>query len=251
MTRIEEALAGLRRPAPDTLMERVLVGTSLADAYTTVEGPVGPLYVAWNERGVTACVPVAAVAAFPASHRRPAFPAAAPPAWLAGPLARTLETGRLADLPVDLEDVGEFRRLVLSACATIPPGEIRPYQWIAREIGRPAAVRAVGTALAKNPVPILIPCHRVVRADGRIGNYAFGSDMKRALLRREGVDPDDVERLARRGVRFLGSDTTGIYCYPTCKHARRITDEHQVAFRSTAQAAAAGYRPCRVCRPAS
>jgi O-6-methylguanine DNA methyltransferase len=54
----------------------------------------------------------------------------------------------------------------------IPPGEVRPYSWIAREIGRPGAVRATGSALAKNPVPLLIPCHRVVRSDGRIGKYS-------------------------------------------------------------------------------
>ena len=58
-----------------------------------------------------------------------------------------------------------------------------------------------------------------------------------------------MPRLARRGTRFFGSDTTHIYCYPTCAHARRVTDAHRLSFNGAAQAAAAGYRPCRVCRP--
>jgi O-6-methylguanine DNA methyltransferase len=72
----------------------------------------------------------------------------------------------------------------------IPAGQVRPYGWIASEIGRPKAVRAVGTALGRNPVPLLIPCHRVVRTDGRVGDYAFGPPAKRALLAAEGLDPD-------------------------------------------------------------
>jgi O-6-methylguanine DNA methyltransferase len=122
---------------------------------------------------------------------------------------------------------------------------------VAREIGRPAAVRAVGSALGRNPVPLLIPCHRVVRSDGTISDYIFGSAAKRTLLRAEGVDPDAIARQAREGRRFVGSATTRIYCFPTCRAARRITERHRVPFRSEQQAASAGYRPCRLCRPAA
>ena len=132
----------------------------------------------------------------------------------------------------------------------IPRGEVRSYSWIAREINRPGAVRAVGTALATNPIPLLIPCHRVVRRDGRIGDYAFGSDAKRAMLRFEGVVPETLEQLAMSGVRYVGSDTTGIFCFPTCRHARRVTEPHKMRFPSLAAAQAAGYRPCLICRPA-
>ena len=66
----------------------------------------------------------------------------------------------------------EFERAVLEKALEIPRGEVRPYSWIASEIGRPKAVRAVGSALAHNPVPLVMPCHRVVRADGMIGQYS-------------------------------------------------------------------------------
>lgn len=70
------------------------------------------------------------------------------------------------------------------------------------------------------------------------------------MLASEGIEPASLEALARAGVRYWGSDTTRVYCFPTCRHARRITDRHRVPFGSAARAAAAGYRPCTVCRPA-
>ena len=158
--------------------------------------------------------------------------------------------GESADLRFDLRELSEFEQAVLLKALEIPRGEVRPYGWIAREIGRPKAVRAVGTALAHNPVPLLIPCHRVIKSDGHLGRYSMGGDeAKRTILRAEGVDPDAVETLAREGVRYWGSDTTHIYCFPTCRHARQVSDAHRMRFHSAAEAAAAGYRPCKVCRP--
>lgn len=251
---IVEELAALQRAAPADLIDSVLQSVDLADSYTEIAGPTGRAFVAWNGRGITAFVPVEAVGTrreFEERHPRDAFFVDVPPQPLAKHLDHTIETGRLGQLPVDLLSIGEFQRRVLEKCAEIPPGEIRPYGWIAREIGNPGAVRAVGTALGRNPVPVLIPCHRVVRTDGRIGSYAYGSPMKRELLEREGLDPAALETTARRGVRFVGSDTTGIYCFPTCRHARRITNQHRVEFRSEAAAEADGYRACKVCRPAA
>jgi O-6-methylguanine DNA methyltransferase len=144
-----------------------------------------------------------------------------------------------------------FQQLVWRALADIPFGETRSYQELADRIGRPTAVRAVARANALNPIPILIPCHRVVRTDGTIGRYAWGTEMKRELLEHEGLDPDEIESTAQRGVRVVGSDTTRIYCYPTCRHARRASTEHEVEFRSARAAEDAGYRACKVCRPAA
>jgi O-6-methylguanine DNA methyltransferase len=168
-------------------------------------------------------------------------------------LARTVSRrlgGERTTVETDLSGLTSFEQAVLAKAQEIPYGEVRPYAWIAREIGAPRAVRAVGSALAHNPIPLVIPCHRVVRSDGSPGQYSLGGgEAKRAVLRAEGNDPDELERLARDGVRYLGSDTTHVFCFPTCRHARRVTDRHRVSFKSDAEAAASGYRPCRICRP--
>jgi O-6-methylguanine DNA methyltransferase len=131
----------------------------------------------------------------------------------------------------------------------IPRGEVRTYEWVARQVGRPRAVRAVGNILAKNVVPLVVPCHRVVPTSGGVGNYAFGSALKRELLQREGVDVDALEKLSKQGVRYVGSRTTKIVCFPTCKDAKRIREENRVPFRGAEQALEKGFRPCRRCQP--
>jgi methylated-DNA-[protein]-cysteine S-methyltransferase len=90
-------------------------------------------------------------------------------------------------IPLDLTGVAGFRRDVLEAMATIPRGEAWTYAELAAEAGRPRAVRAAGTGCATNPLPILIPCHRVVRSDGMLGNYGGGVAMKADLLTLEGL----------------------------------------------------------------
>lgn len=243
--------------APPDLAANVLSRIGLGDAYWTLDTPIGPVFVAYNDAGISTVMRAEAVGdaagferAFRERHGRPVGPVTRPPAALARAVGRQLGGDRRADLRFDLRGRSDFERAVLLKAREIPPGEVRPYGWIAREIGRPGAVRAVGTALGNNPVPLLIPCHRVVRSDGRVGDYAFGGAAKRAVLAAEGLEPEGLEGLARAGVRYHGSDTTRVYCFPTCAHARRITDRHRVAFRSDEEAAAAGYRPCRVCRPA-
>jgi methylphosphotriester-DNA--protein-cysteine methyltransferase len=89
-----------------------------------------------------------------------------------------------------------------------------------------------------------------VRTDGTIGNYSLGGPhTKRELLTIEGADPEWLESLARRNIRFVGSDTTHIVCHPTCANARRITESHLVTFAGLEDARERGYRPCAVCRP--
>jgi AraC family transcriptional regulator of adaptative response/methylated-DNA-[protein]-cysteine methyltransferase len=75
-----------------------------------------------------------------------------------------------------------FQIQVWEALLRIPLGQVTTYQSIATAIGSPKATRAVGTAIGKNPVPLLIPCHRVIRATGEFGKYAFGSERKKAIL---------------------------------------------------------------------
>jgi O-6-methylguanine DNA methyltransferase len=250
----EAALAGLREPAPPDLVHSTLVAVGLADDYAVMDSPIGPLRVAWNGRGVSTVEEAPSDQAFEArllartgrvARRREALP---------GELARKIERRLAGDrhnrIDLDLRGTTEFERAVWMKALEIPRGEVRPYGWIAAEIGRPKAVRAVGTALGHNPVPLIVPCHRVVRSDGMIGQYSLGGPRnKRTILAGEGADPDELEALARAGIRYFGSDTTHIYCLPTCHDARRVTDRHLVHFRSARAASEAGYRPCKHCRP--
>ena len=83
-------------------------------------------------------------------------------------------------------DLTPFQQKVLKTTMTIPLGETRTYKWVAQQVGSPGAVRAVGTALKKNPYPVIIPCHRVIKSDGQFGGYAGGpSDKKIKLLEKE------------------------------------------------------------------
>ncbi len=91
------------------------------------------------------------------------------------------------ELPVDLTRLSGFEQDVLGCVQTIPFGEVVPYSEVARRIGSPKAARAVGNALNHNPVAIVVPCHRVVRADGSLGGYGGGISYKRRLLSLEGT----------------------------------------------------------------
>jgi len=89
----------------------------------------------------------------------------------------------------------QFQQKVLRAEHGIPRGRVSTYQRIARHIGNSKGARAVGTALAKNPFPLIIPCHRAVRSDGTLGGYQGGLEMKRTLLEMEGVYSDTFDRV--------------------------------------------------------
>jgi O-6-methylguanine DNA methyltransferase len=249
-----KALRATEPRAPSGLAEAVMAGVGLADSWTEIDGPIGPLFVAWATSGITVAEragdPIGFETEYELRRGRPAHRVAEMPPKLRTAVEKRFAGRRSAGPPVDLETLTEFEQAVLRKTMEIPYGEVRPYSWVAREIGRPRAVRAVGTALAGNPITFVIPCHRVVRTDGHIGNYgAGGPEAKRAVLTLEGMDTAALERLAGRGLRYTGSDSTGIYCYPSCRHARRTTPQHEVRFHSAEEAHAAGYRPCKVCRP--
>jgi O-6-methylguanine DNA methyltransferase len=89
-------------------------------------------------------------------------------------------------VPLDLHTGTPFQRKVWRALRQIPHGQTRSYAWVARRIGCPRAVRAVGAACGANPVPILVPCHRVLRSDGSLGGFSAGVDLKARLLALEG-----------------------------------------------------------------
>jgi O-6-methylguanine DNA methyltransferase len=251
---VEAALRDLRASAPSAVTSGTLVAAGLADAHTVVPSPIGQVIVAWNGRGITMVDRADDPAGFAARHDqvtgRPLAAEATPPAAWIRALSRRLAGDRRARLPLDLRGHTEFERSVWAKALEIPAGEVRPYGWVAAEIGRARAVRAVGSALGRNPVPLVVPCHRVVRSDGTLGQYSLGGpSVKRRLLAAEGVDLDELERLATKGIRFIGSDTTRIFCLPTCRHARRISPSHRVPFHSVGESEAHGYRACHDCRP--
>jgi len=244
---LTDALAALAAPAPAGFAASVFA------RWVEVDGPISPLWVAFTDRGINYVCPTSWLdddqARFLDYYRTRFGPPLRPATKAPAGLANAVRTGRGTGLTYDLRGVGEFDRAVLAKTLEIPPGEVRPYAWVAREIGHPAAVRAAGSALGRNPVPILIPCHRVVRSDGDTGNYGFGPSLKVDLLQAERVNLDETRALGRRGIHYLASATTGVFCYPSCTHARRITPAHRVELANVAAATAGGYRPCRHCRP--
>jgi O-6-methylguanine DNA methyltransferase len=250
-----EALRGLSvTPAPATLLPAVLKRIGLGDAYWRLESPVGPVFVAHSRAGISMVTRADSASEFERAFERRFGRAVAreksPAPAKVRALVRDGKGQGRRELRYDLRGLSEFERAVLLKALEIPSGEVRPYSWIAREIGHPGAVRAAGSALAKNPVPLLIPCHRVVRSDGHIGNYSLGGARnKRRLLAVEGARPELLERLAASGIRYLGNPEGKGFCYPTCGGIDALVRSNTVRFHSEREALAAGYHPCRDCRP--
>lgn len=250
-----EQLAVLgRTPAPEDLLTRVLTRTGTGYWYAQAPSPLGPVLVGHGPRGIAA-VRLAADGAgpFEAWFVTEQGAVIRPEPELPEEILASFEArlaGQRRAIHLDLGGRTPFQQSVLHSALTIPRGQVRTYAWVAREIGHPAAVRAVGTALARNPVPLAVPCHRVVPSDLHLGRYSCGGpEQKRQALLFEGLDVDRLEHLAGAGVRFLGSDTTHVFCTPSCAAAVRIAPSHEVRFRSAPHALSAGFHPCHHCRP--
>ena len=128
------------------------------------------------------------------------------PAHLIGSLSAYLRTyfdgaNPEGAVPVNLSRLPDFTRRVLEEAARIPWGTVLSYAEIAERVGAPAGARAVGQAMGRNPVPILVPCHRVVGSDGGLTGFGGGVCLKRRLLELEGLDPDRLGSAGTRGVR--------------------------------------------------
>ena len=192
--RLADALGG---PSADLAALRERLGAAaerdglLDVAYREVDSPFGPLLLAATPDGVVRIAfageghdDVLAGLAHDVSPRVLAAPGRL------DPVARQLDeyfagNRRRFDVPVDLRLVRGFRRTVLEHLRTIDYGRTESYAQAAAGAGRPSAVRAAASACSHNPVPIVVPCHRIVRSDGRPGHYGGGADMKVALLRME------------------------------------------------------------------
>ena len=164
--------------------------------YDEIDSPVGPLLVAADEAGLR-------LIHFQAAHRRKTEASWERDPAAFRPLARQLgeyfrRERRTFDLPLAPRGTA-FQLATWRALSTIPYGETISYAELARRVGRPAASRAVGAANGKNPLPIVVPCHRVIGKDGSLTGFGGGIDAKRALLELEGafcVSPPGQLRLA-------------------------------------------------------
>ncbi|MGE0179438.1 MAG: methylated-DNA--[protein]-cysteine S-methyltransferase [Sphingomonas sp.] len=165
--------------------------------FTLFETAIGRCIVGWAEAGLTATqLPEASRdrALARMARRMPDADEAEPPQWVRGVIGRIashLAGARVdyADVPLDERGLGEWERAVYRAAAAIPAGETRTYGALAGSLGRPDAAQAVGQALGRNPWPIVIPCHRILAADGRTGGFSApgGVATKLKLLEIEGA----------------------------------------------------------------
>ena len=230
----------------DRLVERVLSGGT--DRVFSCASPLGEVYVGVSATGVRMVGRDESPEGFARRYRDRfgrllSWGTDATTRRLAGRVAAALAGGNV-EVQADFSETTPFQQRVLEVVKGIPRGEVRPYAWVAREAGSPGASRAVGTVMANNPVPLVVPCHRVVRNDGTTGQYAFGAPEKVRLLKEEGVPVGEIA-----GSPYLATPTTGIFCHATCRNARRIQPENRRRFRSATAATEAGFRPCKVCRP--
>lgn len=176
-------------------LERTLPDCCATDVvrWTDFDTPFGRMYVAATDRGIAKVSwqqPDEDAFVRGLEERFPGLPVVRDPASLdeAERELREYFRGRRARfrLPVDLTSLSEFDRRVLEEARGIGFGQVIPYAELARRIGRPNAARAVGGALGRNPVAIVVPCHRVVRSDGSLGGYGGGVEFKERLLALEG-----------------------------------------------------------------
>jgi methylated-DNA-[protein]-cysteine S-methyltransferase len=164
----------------------------LSDGIAKLASPIGDLWIAWRDSGIT-FVGIdrgdddeeAALALIERRLSRPVRRTEAP-GWIREAVANFFRTWQVDMSRIDISQLSPFEQAALRKAAQIPPGEVRSYGWIAREIGHPQAARAVGQAMARNPVALFFPCHRVVDASGALHNYGYGVEVKARILKMEG-----------------------------------------------------------------
>ena len=182
------------------------------DSYTLLSSPFGTLGLVWRDGPVGPVVHrvfLPSEQTFTEDLARRTFPDAVRGTCEAiTRLARHIQ-GYLAGEPrvfelslIALETCPEFRRRVLRAEHGIPRGWVSGYGRTARHLGIPGGARAVGNALANNPFPIIIPCHRAIRSDGGLGGFQGGLKMKRALLELEGIEISPSGRVLTQNVYY-------------------------------------------------
>jgi O-6-methylguanine DNA methyltransferase len=238
--RLTPALNRIRRP-----VGRVAV----------IDSSIGRLLAAQSARGLVAlrfmdCDDTTAVLA--ALRRRfDVVEDNAVAAEIGGEIERLMkgDTRAISAREVDLSLVeSDFQRRALARLRRVPAGSVISYQGLAAAIGMPSAQRAIGNTVASNPVPIYVPCHRVIRSDGSLGNYGGGPERKLKLLRAEGFGVDPQRRVPPRAV--YGRWASRIFCRPTCSAVRRAERRQWLIFADPEGAQRYGMRACKLCHPA-
>ena len=160
----------------------------MKERFTSFQSPIGEIWIAHSGRGISLLA-----FSYPTFQRGLEVLGRRPvkdPTPFSQVIERLLayfsgERTDLEDIPLDLKG-SPFDIRVWQILRQIPYGEVRSYRWVAERLGNPRAARAVGSACRRNPVPIIVPCHRVVRSSGELGGYSGGERLKRVLLRMEG-----------------------------------------------------------------
>lgn len=254
-------------PAPGLRAARAHLDARLADlrsrvvSYRIVPSPLGNILIALSEQGVAALEYLGEARSFAASRLAraggvEAVEDGAEVDVLGRELVDYLEgRRRRLDWRLDLRWArSDFQRAVLRTAAAIPYGAVASYAGLASEMGKPRATRAVAQALRHNPLPIVVPCHRVVGMSGALTGYAGDKlGLKRRLLATEGIQVVTRARDLRvdHGAMYVTypSDAAA-YCLPTCDWLRTLRDPQRLRFfGSRAWAEAAGLAPCSDCRP--
>lgn len=184
--------------------------------YWSFDTAVGPLWVAYDESGVRLTMLRGEEREFLArgAGELGVRPERAEPSPQVAAAVRSRLEGD-GGPPFNLAGRTPFQRAVLAAVAAIPRGEVRTYGEIAHAVGRPHAARAVGEVMRTNPIPVLIPCHRVVRSGGDLGRYSPDPALKRQLLESEGV----ICRSTGGTPRGAAAGARGLSPAPACKRS--------------------------------
>jgi methylated-DNA-[protein]-cysteine S-methyltransferase len=265
---VDSAVAAIRdtpSPTSDLAHSRERLDTQLADlrsrllVYRIFPSPLGKILIARSELGISLIEYLERGTSLRVSRlgHAPGVELAEGGADLDPTYRELLEylQGQRTRLtwPLDLRLVRSgFHRTVLQATAAIPYGAVMPYAGIAKEIGKAPAVRAVAQALRWNPLPIVIPCHRVIGTSGALTGYAGGKiDLKQKLLSVEGIPT-----AKKAGAVHISPESMYVlypgdreYCLPSCSSLETRQPAPLTRFASRANAEAAGFAPCTACRP--
>ena len=265
---VDGAVTRLReepRPSESLAQSRERLETRLADlrnrllAYRIFPSPLGQILIARSELGISLVEYLERGKSLHASRlsREPGVETVEGGTDLETIHRELLEylggSRRRLDWPLDLRLVrSDFQRTVLQATAAVPYGAVIPYAGIAREVGKASATRAVAQALRWNPLPIVIPCHRVIGSSGALTGYAGSKiDIKQRLLSVEGVPT-----AKKAGVLGITPQTMYMlypgdreYCLPTCPSLHKRRPSPLTRFASRQDAESVGLSPCTACRP--